>query len=59
MRLSKILIAVGVLAVPLAALSGPAAAATASNSQAGAEGHNKNMEKNVGMHNKRVHHRKM
>ena len=54
----KIAAAIGamVLLVPLA---GPANAATASNSQAGAEGHNKNNVKNVGDRAKTVRHRKM
>ena len=59
MKLLKITAALVILALPLATFSVPANAATASNSQAGANGHNKNMEKNVGMHSKRMrrHHK--
>ena len=60
MKLLKIAAALAVLALPVTSFSGSANAATASNSQAGANGHNKNMEKNVGMRSKTMrHHRKM
>ena len=59
MKLLKIAAAIAVLAFPLASF-GSANAATASNSQAGANGHNKNMQKNTGMHSKMMRrHRKM
>lgn len=56
MTLLKIMTAVAILALSLPVLSGSATAATASNSQAGANGHTKNMEKNVGMRNKSYRH---
>ena len=60
MKFLKIAAAFAVLAMPLAAFSVSANAATASNSQAGANGHNKNMQKNTGMHSKMMRrHRKM
>lgn len=58
MTLFKIAAVAAVLALPLVSLAAPAAAATASNSQAGANGHDKNMQKNVGMHAKAVRHRR-
>ena len=45
MKILKFIIAAAVLFVPLSYAAAPASAATASNSQAGADGHNKNMEK--------------
>lgn len=59
MKLLKIGVAVGMLAFASSFVSAPATAATASNSQAGANGHNKNNVKNVGDHARMVRHRKM
>lgn len=59
MKLLKIAAAVGVLALSFASVTGSANAATASNSQAGANGRNSNMEKPVGKHRPLRHHRTM
>ncbi len=54
MKIVKIAAAVGVLCLPLAALSSPVQAATAHNSQAGANGNTSNNDSPTGMH-KRKH----
>ncbi len=59
MKVLKIAAAVGVLALSFASVTGSAHAATASNSQAGANGHTSNMEKAIGKHRPMRHHRAM
>ena len=49
MKTIKLAVVAAVLCMPLTYAAAPATAATASNSQAGANGHNKSMEKPTGM----------
>ena len=58
MKILKSVLAAAVLCLPLSYAAAPAKAATASNSQAGANGHNKNMEKPTG-HMMKKHKKKM